>query len=261
VRVLRIVVKGGLLAAHFALGAAAAAVFGRRLGPRLLRPWLRAAAAILNLRVRVLGTPTPAPALYAANHVSWLEVVALGSLVPAAFVAKDEVRRWPVVGRLADASGALFLRRGSAQAASRAVTAVVECLAAGGRVAAFPEGTSTAGADVLPFKHSLFEAAARLGCDVQPVTVHYPPRSGRRPVAPFIGDDEFLPHLLRVLAEPAIELELVFAPAISAHGRDRAELAAETWAVVSARLDERRRAASPRPARVAAAPVRIPLHA
>jgi 1-acyl-sn-glycerol-3-phosphate acyltransferase len=254
VRLLRIVFKGGLLAALFAFSAALAAALGRRLKPRLARLWMRAAAAILGLRVRALGAPTPAPALYAANHVSWIEVVALGTIAPFTFVAKDDVARWPVVGTLASAAGTLFLKRGSAAGAARAVGAVVERLAAGERVAAFPEGTSTCGDDVLPFKPSLFEAAARLGCDVQPVAVRYPASAGRRRVAPFIGDDEFLPHLLRVLAEPGIDVELTFAAPISAHGRERGELAAEAWSTVTATLDARRAFDKPR----ALAPARAP---
>ncbi len=235
-RFLRIAFKGGLLAALFAAGAAGALSLGRRLPPRLARLWLRTAAMILGLRVRVTGAPTPAPALYAANHVSWIEVVALGAIAPFTFVAKEDVARWPLIGPLAAAAGTLFLKRGSSAAAARAVGAVVERLAAGERVLAFPEGTSTMGEDVLPFKPSLFEAAARLGCDVQPVTVRYPARDGRRSVAPFIGEDEFLPHLLRVLAEPGVDVELHFAPPLSAHGRERGELAAETRSVISSTL-------------------------
>jgi len=253
VRFLRIASKGTALAALFLVSAALAAALGRRLPPRLARLWLRVAASILGLRVRVLGAPTPAPALYAANHVSWIEVVALGGVAPFTFVAKDDVARWPIIGPLAAAAGTLFLRRGSAAAAARAVNAVVERLAAGERVAAFPEGTSTAGDDVLPFKPCLFEAAARLGCDVQPVVVRYPPRGGRRSPAPFIGDDEFLRHLLRVLAEPGLDVELVFATPLSAHGRERGELAAETWSVVSSTLDARRGAAGARGAAAALA--------
>jgi len=245
VRVVRVALKGVLLAAHFALGGALALVVPARLTERVGRLWLRVAAAILSLRVRVIGAPTAAPALFVANHVSYVEVVALGALAPLAFVAKDEIRNWPVVGRLAAAYGALFLRRGSAHAAARAVNTVVERIAGGSSVAVFPEGTSTIGSDVLPFKHSLFEAASRLGCDVQPVSVFYPPRGGRLSAAPFIGDDEFLPHLQRVLGEPEIELELVFAPPLSGHGRTRSELAEESWAAVCAGLDARRRSRAP----------------
>jgi 1-acyl-sn-glycerol-3-phosphate acyltransferase len=181
------------------------------------------------------------PALYAANHVSWLEVLALGSVAPMAFVAKSEVSRWPFIGSLAGAAGALFLRRGSARAAAAAVDQAVLRLAGGTSVCVFPEGTSTSGTGVLPFKASLFEAAARTGCDVQPVSVSYPGTSGRSPVAPFIGDDDFLSHLLRVLSEEEIVVELKFPPALHGHGRHRSELSAAAWRAVDAALprDER----------------------
>lgn len=226
-RFIRIAVKGALLAAHLLVGAAAALLFSGAVDERFLRGWCRLACAIVGLRVRRIGTPAPCPSLYAANHVSWLEILALGSITPLGFVAKDDVRRWPLIGALAAAAGTLFLRRGSARAAARVVACAVERLAEGRSVAVFPEGTSTSGETVLAFRASLFEAPARLGCDVQPVSVSYPLTPGRPAVAPFIGADEFLPHLLRVLGEPGLEVRLVYAPAIAGHGRTREELARE----------------------------------
>jgi 1-acyl-sn-glycerol-3-phosphate acyltransferase len=235
-RFLRSVFKGGLLAAHLALGAAAAAWSRGGLDERFMRGWCRIACAILGLRVRRIGTPAPGPALYVANHVSWLEIIALGSVTPLAFVSKDDVKRWPLIGRLASAVGTIFLRRGSARAAARVVSCATLRLAEGRSVAVFPEGTSTTGEAVLAFKSSLFEAPARLGCDVQPVSVSYPLVPGRPAVAPFVGEDEFLAHLLRVLAEPGLVVELTYAPALSGHGRTREELAHAARAAVLAGL-------------------------
>jgi 1-acyl-sn-glycerol-3-phosphate acyltransferase len=235
-RFLRTVWKGGLLSAHLAIGAAAAAWSRGGLDERFTRGWCRVACAILSLRVRRIGTPMPGPALYAANHVSWLEIIALGSVTPLAFVAKDDVERWPLIGTLAAAAGTLFLRRGSARAAARVVACATLRLAEGRSVAVFPEGTSTTGETVLAFKASLFEAPSRLGCDVQPVSVSYPRAAGRPAVAPFVGADEFLPHLLRVLAEPGLVVELTYAPALSGHGRTREELAHAARAAVLAGL-------------------------
>jgi 1-acyl-sn-glycerol-3-phosphate acyltransferase len=240
VRFLRIAWKGSWLAVHIALGALLAVLRPDGLDERFARGWSRVACRIMNLRVVRVGAPAPGPALWAANHVSWLEAVALQSVSPLCFVAKSEVGRWPVIGRIAKAAGTLFLRRGSPRAAARAAEAAALRLAEGRSVAVFPEGTSTAGDEVLAFKSALFEAPARLGCDVQPVSVFYPRRPGTRAVAPFIGDDQFLPHLLRVLAEPEIVLELGFAPAMSGHGRTREELASEARDAVIASLRARR---------------------
>jgi 1-acyl-sn-glycerol-3-phosphate acyltransferase len=248
VRFVRIVWKGALLAAHMAAGGAIAALRPGALDERFTRGWCRLACGILRLRVRRFGTPAPGPALYAANHVSWLEVLALGATTPLVFVAKDDVSRWPLIGSLAAAGGTLFLRRGSARAAARAAQAATLRLAEGRSVAFFPEGTSTDGAQVLEFKASLFEAAARLGCDVQPVSVSYPRAPGAKPVAPFIGDDEFLPHLLRVLGEREIVVELRYAPALSGHGRPREDLAAAARDAVVAGLGIERKTAEIIPA-------------
>lgn len=242
-RFLRIVRRGTELALHLALGGLVLAV--RRRIPaawaEAFTPWWYGrACGVLRLRVRTRGRPTPMPALYAANHVSWLEVLALGSVTPLGFVAKSEVARWPVIGPLAGAAGALFLRRGSARAAARAVSQAITRLAGGDSLCVFPEGTSTSGDEVLPFKASLFEAAAALGCEVQPVAVRYPGAKGRPSVAPFIGDDDFFPHLLRVLAEDQIVVELSFPSSFHGHGRHRSELSAAAWQAVSSTLAERR---------------------
>ncbi|MDX6770752.1 MAG: lysophospholipid acyltransferase family protein [Elusimicrobiota bacterium] len=251
-RLVRVLWKGGLLAAHIALGAAAGALLalgpgsrlrrGLRVDERFMRWWSRTACSILRLRVRRAGAP-PAPAsLLVANHVSWLEVVALSSVTPCGFVAKSEVARWPVIGALASSAGTLFLRRGSSVSAAAATQEAVLRLASGRSVAVFPEGTSTDGESVLPFKASFFDAAARLGCEVQPVAVFYPRGAGDPAVAPFIGDDEFFPHLLRVLAEPEIVVQLRFAAPVCGHGRERGELAGSARAAVLDALDQERRA-------------------
>lgn len=241
-RFLRIAWRGTELALHLALGAFVLPALRRvppARGESFTRWWYGRACRVLRLRVRRRGAPTPMPALYAANHVSWLEVLALGSVAPMAFVAKSEVSRWPLIGSLAGAAGALFLRRGSARAAAGAVDQAVLRLAGGTSVCVFPEGTSTSGGDVLPFKASLFEAAARLGCEIQPVAVSYPVERGGA-AAPFVGDDEFLPHLLRVLAEEEIVVELSFAAPLQGHGRSRAELTLAAWRAVSETLAGRR---------------------
>ena len=146
------------------------------------------------------------------------------------------------------------------------MTQAVARLAGGESVCVFPEGTSTAGGEVLPFKASVFEAAAALGCEVQPVAVHYPGAKGRPSVAPFIGDDDFFSHLLRVLAEDEIVVELSFPPAFHGHGRHRSELSSAAWQAVSAALAARPRRlhderVTPRHPRGVDSPVHIWSHA
>ncbi|UPT72773.1 MAG: 1-acyl-sn-glycerol-3-phosphate acyltransferase [Elusimicrobiota bacterium] len=249
-RLVRVAVRGAALAAHLLLAAAAlpylrraggALSGGMTLDERFMLWWNRRACRVLGLRVRRSGALPLGPALIVSNHVSWLEVIALGSVLPASFVAKSDVASWPGIGAIAEGAGTLFLKRGSGRAAARAAADAAARLGSGRSVALFPEGTSTSGEAVLPFHAALFEAAARVGCPVQPVSVFYPRGWGCDPVAPFIGDDDFASHLLRVLGEPEIIVQLGFRAPLEAHGREREELRDDARAAVVAGLAEDRR--------------------
>lgn len=203
--------------AHVSVAACVAPVWS--LLPRreaLLSWWCRRMLALMGVTVRFHGRPYRGPALVVANHVSWLDIVVLNAAVPARFIAKSEVRGWPLVGWLAARAGTIFMRRGSGPQAARAVDKAVARLKAGESVAAFPEGTSTGGTDVLGFYPAVFEAAVRSGRPVQAVALKY-----RCAEAPFVGDDEFLSHLWRLLGRRPWLAEVTFCPALSVRGRDR----------------------------------------
>jgi 1-acyl-sn-glycerol-3-phosphate acyltransferase len=182
-------------------------------------------ARALGLRIRVFGSPRRRATLFAANHVSWLDIIALAAATKTGFVAKAEVGRWPLVGWTAGRLGTLFIKRGSAPDAARMVSRVEARLRAGRSVAVFPEGTSTLGASVRPFRPALYEASVRSGRPLQCVAIRYPSGRGLSLVAPFIGEDAFLPHLLRLLQEPEIPVELHFAPPLRGSRGERRDLA------------------------------------
>lgn len=151
----------------------------------------------LRIRVETRGIFAE-NSLIVANHISWSDVLVLGSIRPTLFVAKSEVRNWPLLGLLARLNGTLFVKRDVRQLAREQVSMVTDALARG-PVALFPEGTTGCGAHVLPFKPTLFAAAA--GRPVQPVSIRYRPRG--RDWAPaelasfaWDGDKDFWPHLL-----------------------------------------------------------------
>lgn len=126
---------------------------------------------LCSLKCETVGTPVAkSPVLYVSNHVSYLDVFVLGSMLRGAFVAKSEVASWPVFGKLAKLQNTLFLERNPRRAAEQ-IRVVKGHLAAGGNLIVFPEGTSTQGTDVARFRSSLFAAAE--GICVQPVTVAY----------------------------------------------------------------------------------------
>lgn len=192
----------------FALGVGAT----RRLRPEaaagLARLWNAGACRLAGLRVGRRGEPARGSVLFVANHVSYLDVCALRSLVRASFVAKREVASWPLFGWIARLGDSVFVGRSPLDGRSARASAE-ERLAQDQSLVLFPEGTSSDGAAVLPFKSSLFELArprpGRPPIVVQPVTLHYrdggPARRGSSleptPYAWF-GDMALVPHLWRV---------------------------------------------------------------
>lgn len=192
----------------------------------LRRWWFRRIANALRLDISAEGCWSNKPVLLVANHISWLDIVALGATTRCVFLAKDDVAKWPVIGTLARRAGTRFIERGNRRSASQSISNMARVVDQGLTVGVFPEGTSTDGSQVLRFHSMLFAIAAQTGIDVQPVAVAYRDQNGEQSdVAPFIGDDEFFSHLMRVLRAPKISVQLDYLPLIAAEGRSRRELA------------------------------------
>jgi len=174
------------------------------LAPRVLQLWARGVLALLGLRLRRRGAPMAHPGAIVANHSSWLDIVVLQSAAPVVFVAKSEVAGWPVIGRIVRAIGTVLIERRPTEAA-RQSAALHARLARGDQLAFFPEGTSTDGSRVLPFKSALFGVFfapdLKDALRIQPVTIAYraPPEL---PPAFYgwWGDMAFGAHLATVLA-------------------------------------------------------------
>ncbi|WP_417565925.1 lysophospholipid acyltransferase family protein [Marinobacter sp.] len=176
-------------------------------------PWagfcFRWACRCLGLDIHQHGSPSDSTVLFVSNHISWLDIPILGSLAQVRFLSKAEVGQWPLIGWLARQAGTLFIRRGGGQA-RRVRSQIMENLGAGESVLVFPEGTTSAGLTVLPFHGLLLKAGPDSNTPVQPVTISY--RRAGRPdhLAPFIGDDEFHTHLLRMLQQPSARVDVIF---------------------------------------------------
>lgn len=222
---------------------------------RPVTPWItqfvcRNAFRILGMGFASSGTLMRDHGAVVANHSSWLDVFALNARKRIYFVSKSEVAGWPGIGWLARATGTVFIERDPRQA--RAQTALFEeRLAVGHKLLFFPEGTSTDGLRVLPFKPTLFAAfftpALRDAISVQPVSVVYrAPRGAPSRFYGWWGEMEFGPHLLAVLAAPRQgSVEVIYhAPVRVASFADRKALAAYCESVVREGV-ERARAAAP----------------
>lgn len=175
---------------------------------------LRAVMRVSGCRVEARGT-VPSSGLLVANHVSYLDVGAIGSLAPCCFVAKSEVRQWPLVGWLGARGGTIFVRRADRTGAAAQVEELRRALGAGGTVVLFAEGTSSDGRQVLPFGSSLLQAAIEAGVPVAPVSVRYrvPPPADAATDACWWGDMKLLPHLLHLWSLPWTAVSVSFGAA------------------------------------------------
>jgi 1-acyl-sn-glycerol-3-phosphate acyltransferase len=181
------------------------------------------------VRLEVRGErPRRGGCLIVANHVSWLDVMAINAVyADARFVCKLEIASWPLLGWLLKRAGTFFMRRGSAFSAWRAVQAIAPCLGAGANVVVFAEGTTTPGDTLLPFRPALFQSAVNAGCAVQPVALAYSRRE-----AAYTGETPFGESLLTVAGAAGLSVSIELPPAFSASGITRREAARRAHAAV-----------------------------
>lgn len=208
---------------------------------RLMSWWNAVLLDLFNIQIRVEGSGLKGPRLLVANHVSWLDISVIGSLEPTRFVAKSEIRSWPIAGALANVCGTFYIRRGKGGARPLLEKAVPH-LQGGGSFVVFPEGTTTDGTSVLPFHARLFQAAIDAKCAVQPIALRFGRGADGSRVAPFIGNDDLASHMLRLLKEPSLVVDVTYCTPIQPAGfeRDGLALAARTAiaAVVAKPLPE-----------------------
>jgi len=193
----------------------------------------------LGLELQVSGTPRPGAKLVVANHVSWLDILAIHAVLPEArFVSKSDVKQWPLVGRLVAGAGTLFIERESKRDALRVVHQCAAALQAGDSVAVFPEGTTGDGRTLLPFHANLLQAAIATACPVQPVLLRFFDAAHRvSPAVEFLGDTTLVQSLWRVVCARGLGVEVsVLAPEGTAHA-DRRALAAHLRELLAERLD------------------------
>jgi 1-acyl-sn-glycerol-3-phosphate acyltransferase len=189
-----------------------------------------------QLVVRTRGDIPRSRALIVANHVSYLDPMAILPHCPAIPVAKAEVLEWPIVGSIAAALDVIFVARKDRHARVRVLRRIHDLLAAGVPVLNFPEGTTTPGDEVRPFWRGTFGIAQRLGVPVVPVALQY-----RDPAMAWFGGASFLPHYVRVASQPHIEVTLSFLPPLPPRtGELPEDMAARARNAIARALDEMR---------------------
>lgn len=203
-----------------------------------IQRWSRQLLDICGVRCEFPRDAALAPhAMVVANHISWLDIFVINAWHPCTFIAKAEVRRWPVLGWLAQRAGTLFLHRASRRHLHQVLGCVVDRLRSGDRVAYFPEGTSAPHGAMLPFHPALFEAAREAGVPVQPYALRYAdlsdaPHRG----AEYVGDTSFAQSLARILSGTPIVARLERLAPITTGSVDRRSLALQAQRAVATAL-------------------------
>jgi 1-acyl-sn-glycerol-3-phosphate acyltransferase len=218
---------------------------GSPLAERLPRAYHRRSSRILGFDTTVIGTPSPLrPTLFVANHTSYVDIEILSGVIDVSFVAKSEVKRWPLFGWLARLQRTVFVdRRASTTHQQR--DAILDRLKEGGRLVLFPEGTSNDGSRVLPFKSALFAAVHGASLEhpitVQPVSIAYVTLDGLpigrfyRPFFAWYGDMDMASHLWTMVGLGRVGVTVEFhTPVNPAAFPTRRALAEHCWRVVSA---------------------------
>lgn len=194
-------------------------------------------------RVSVELAPGSAPAthgLWVANHVSWIDVFVINAMFPSRFVAKSEVRRWPLIGILSARAGTLFVTRARRRGLRDTVTALSAALETGERVVVFPEGTSAAQGAMQPFRANLFEAAVAACVTVQPVAIRYLDPDGHcHSGVEYIGDMSLVESITALLSGKPVRAQIAIMMPLAACGTHRRELAQQAHDAIHGCLDPR----------------------
>jgi 1-acyl-sn-glycerol-3-phosphate acyltransferase len=200
--------------------------------------WAARMLRVLGIALHVQGSFRPGAKLLVANHISWLDILAVHAVCPQArFVSKAEVRHWPLLGRLVDSAGTLYIERGRARDALRVVHQMAEALRAGDTVAVFPEGTTGDGEALLPFHANLLQAAIATAAPLQPLALRFADaHHAVSPAALFIGDTTLAQSMWWVACADGLRIHITVLPARETAHADRRALAESVRASVATAL-------------------------
>ncbi len=202
---------------------------------RYVEVWARGMLAAIGIEVRVKGHPAQGPVLMAANHISWLYILVMHAACHCRFVAKSEIRSWPVLGLLTTGGGSLYIERSSNRDALRVVHQMAEALQQGHVLAVFPEGGTGDGITLLPFHANLLQAAISADAPIQPIALQFmDAQTHAISLAPcYRDDDTLLGSLWRTLCAPPLLAQVRYGDTQTAEGRNRREWAQDLQATVA----------------------------
>ena len=233
------------LLAHVAVGLAVVGLVYPRVMPMrraaITRWWSAKLLRILSIVLSVHGARPASDArnlIVAANHISWVDIFVINATQPARFIAKSEIRDWPIAGWLCDRAGTIFIRRTRRSDTAKINETMHRVMAEGATIGFFPEGTTTNGERLLKFHTSLFEPAVVNCADLAPAAIRYRASDGdRSDAAAFIGELSFGESVALIIRQKSMIAEITFAPVIDAGSMTRRDLALRAEAAIAAILN------------------------
>ena len=192
-----------------------------------LSRWFETLLEILGVEVKASGErPSSTAFLIVANHISWLDILVLRSLFSTCFIAKEEIARWPVVGPMAREAGTIFIGRNSLSSFRETLSASRKSLHQKIPITVFPEGTTTTGDRLLPFKTGVFDLCTETGSPALPVSIRYETPGGLQLTSvSYTGDEPFFRSFGRTLREPRVVVRVYLSPPVFPEGKDRRTMA------------------------------------
>lgn len=201
---------------------------GDALKHRMVRWWQGGLMRVFGFRMRRVGTPLEGPVMFVANHVSWIDIVALHAQRMMGFVAKREIAGWPLVGWLATMGETIYHQRGNQESLGGVLHEMLARLRDGRAVAVFPEGRTRSGEEIGPFHARIFLAAVEADVPVQPVALRYGEGGDAQTIVAFGPDENFFENFWRLLGEPGRVGEAIFLEPIMPGDSDGRRKLAET---------------------------------
>jgi len=251
-RRLRAIYRLGRVACHLLNGVLTVALAYPLLRPprrlALKQRWSRQLLTMLGVRLHLdtsaaatnplsAGVSNQPVGLLIANHISFLDIFVINAWAPTAFVSKDDVLNWPVIGWLCRHTDTIFMQRGSRRAAQTTRDQLVAYLRAGGLAAVFPEGTTSDGETVLPFHSALLQSAIDADAPMTPLVLRYFTATGQPShAADYIGETTLLDCLWSIVMNDQLVARLAPLPPLSSSGADRRQLAAHAHRAIAHQL-------------------------
>jgi 1-acyl-sn-glycerol-3-phosphate acyltransferase len=209
--------------------------FSRATQKRLMRYWARGLIKVFGVKLETLGElpPPQQGRMLVLNHISWLDAMVVDAATPVYFVAKSEVKGWPLLGWLCRRVDTLFIRRGVRRDTVEVNEKIINLLQHGELVSIFPEGTTTTGVTVGHFHSSLLQGALDADALIQPVALRYHDGRGNlNEEVAYVGDTTFMQSLRATLRTSSLHATLVYLPVLSVTEQNRRELAGQAQTAI-----------------------------